>query len=51
MAQRALGPDGLGTCAESIGALFRGDDSYEADAGAIVLAAFLRSFTTGGRKG
>ena len=46
MAQCALGrsPESVGTCAKAIAAVLRGDDSEEADAGAIVLAVFVRSF-------
>lgn len=46
MARRALSRDSaaLGTCALALGALLRGEDSEEADAGALVLASFVRSF-------
>jgi hypothetical protein len=46
MVKRALStrPDAAWTCARAIGAVLRGDDSDEADAGAMVLAVFIRSF-------
>lgn len=52
MAQRALSTrsDAVRTCSAAIGALMRGEDSDEADAGATVLAVFIRSFLVN-RKG
>lgn len=46
MARTALSrrPEATWTCAKALAAVLRGEDSEAADAGALVLAAFIRSF-------